>query len=276
MREERKNRFRKKILNHTHGSDEREKQIYQHAFRMILRYIIGYTIVEIVWKTFIKESLFVSLADLVRLITTILVYVAIMADNQCFSLESERPVTWTERIKVLLPWKMDERLKKISGAAAAIAFAYHLLFLSVEVIYRIAKNDFTLIWFDYILFITMMVLVLILCGKNETFGLYKSPEGDILDGDTKSNIKERKRIYWKNSLQVCIMLAVLEYGFNRISDSPKWLEQLKGGFQMKWVSGFVHFIVVFLVQIIAIYGVNYFLGEHAVKKYDRKLDDMDE
>lgn len=277
-REEKKNKFRERIQKKALGTDERGQQIYQRAFRITLQYICGYTFAEIICKIIFGAGIYQTLTDILRLVTTLLVYVFIMLDNKSFSYagEGSGKMTLLEKLKVLKPSNMDERMKKISGTASAIAFAYHLFFLSVVLLYRIASHHTKHIWIDYILFITILILVGVLCGKNETFGLYRNAKGEILDKTSKSAVRERRGQYRKQALQTTVWVAVFELITDNVLLKKTLIEHLKKGIQIGWLYEIGRFAVIFMLEFLVVWLCYYLIGEHAVKKYNRKLRDMDD
>lgn len=260
------------------NSDERRQYITLNASIISIWYIFIYSIIEIVYKIMLSKTFDSCIIDIVRLVTTIFIYIFFVIDNKFFQFISDNSEKKTifQKAKILLFGKKDERQHKILGISAAFVFFYTFLFLIIEILYKIINNNIDMIWLDYILFISMIVVYNISMKKDESYGLPTNAQGEILDKKSKKEATQRKILYIKQSITYMVEIYIIGIIMSILSGGKLSLVPWEDNFKLKSIDNIYYIIKMFVFEFIVILLFNFIYGEYKVKKYHKKLERMEE
>lgn len=256
------------------SSDERRVKIFQRAFTISVGYIYLYSLIEIIWKSILSKSVTAGMIDIIRLVTMFLVYIFFLYDNKAFGSinEDSYKKSILENLKIVFARKKDERLYQISGLANTIVFFYTFLFLLIEILYKIInKSSLDMIWMDYVLFISMIVLVSILMKEDESYGLPIDGQGEVLDKETKKCAKQRRILYVKQSMSYTLGIFIISILVGIITKGKVNLFPFPFEYQSN-NSYFIYLGNQFVFELFIIFGFHFLYGEYKVKKYNKKQE----
>jgi hypothetical protein len=276
--EDRKDKMRLFIEKRTQRSDERRQYLTQRACRISIWYICIYSVIEVIWKSILSRTISAGVIDFIRLITMLFVYIFFLSDNKVFRLNSDDngKTTILNHIKILFSRKNDERLFQILGISYAFVFIYNFLFLIIEIFYKIIYNKWDMIWFDYVLFISMIVIFSLLMRKDEAYGLPTDSHGEILDKESKKCFNQRKMLYLKQSIQYTTGIFIIGIIVPILSHGSVYIFPLADNFQYNDIADYYYFVKMFVLEFLIVLVFSFVYGEYKVKKYHKKLKSMEE
>lgn len=278
LSEKRKNKMRLLIKNKTKNGDERRQSIVLKASKISVWYIVIYTVIEIIWKNLLSGTISTSFIDIIRLITTIFVYIFFLMDNKFFLITSDnlKKCNVIKKTKSLFLRKIDERLYKISGIAAVFTYIYIFLFLGIEILYKIISNNSDLIWFDYVLFISMIVIFSILMKKDESYGLPINDQGEILDKESEECAHQRKISYVKQSIRYTVGFFIIGIIMFFLSKGNVSIIPLQENLKFDSIQNIYNLVKIFALEFVIVLLFNFIYGEYKIKKYHKKLKEMED
>ncbi len=169
--------------------------------------------------------------------------------------------------------KTDERTIKNTGTAAVITLAVIWVSLIIIGIVKTVKYGAESITEEMIIFLGSMVLFLILKHRGDDVDLPESFSGKPLPASLSREDKlTRLKAYAVDSLINGAFLAALNVALNKINPNFHYtVIAFSGGI----LNSVLNFVIDTLVLFAVFMLVNYFWGEHNVKKYNKMMEEND-
>ncbi|MDR7077420.1 putative flippase GtrA [Neobacillus niacini] len=171
---------------------------------------------------------------------------------------------------------MDERSQKFIAKGMAITLGLVYLYLIVSCIWKYTSTkDITNSTMEIILIVMIPVSIGWFARKDESLLIPKMVTGEhIPTGSDHQSKNRRKRYYFWDSLGLAIVFLILniigtlfiEKDWQHLLLFPQW-------------SGKMNILVTlsmeFIISIIVFYTISYIWDEWNVKRYNRKLDELE-
>lgn len=166
----------------------------------------------------------------------------------------------------------DERQTAIVNNSAVITILLTILFLIIKMGVDYVRTKDIDIW-DGILFLFIIFVFCLGCKKDKAFFVPKIKGKEI---NKKKDKKLRIKQYINDAIGFAVFMTILEaIGYFVIGDESIDEFHIIGSLNTT-----LSYIVCALLSLIGAFiiatGVNYLLGEHSVKKYNKYLDKFDD
>ncbi|MEH7177578.1 hypothetical protein [Neobacillus vireti] len=171
---------------------------------------------------------------------------------------------------------MDERSQNFIARGMAITLGIVYLYLIVSCIWKyISTKDITNSKLEINLIVMIPVLIGWFARKDESLMIPKMVTGELIPtGFDHQSKKRRKRYYFLDSLGLAVVFLILtiivtfliEKEWQHLLLFPQWGEQ---------INIIVTLSMEFLISIIVFYAISYVWDEWNVKRYNRKLDALE-
>ena len=167
--------------------------------------------------------------------------------------------------------KTDERTIKNTGTAAVITLAVIWVALIIVGIVKTVKYGAESTTEEMLLFLGSLLLFMILKNKRDDVDLPETFSGKPLpDSLSKEDKKARLKAYVVDAFANGAILAALNVGLNRVNPNFAYTT-------IKFSSPVLSIVLNIVIDIAVLFAlfmvINYFWGEHNIKKYNKMLED---
>ncbi|WP_342431282.1 hypothetical protein [Neobacillus sp. FSL H8-0543] len=171
---------------------------------------------------------------------------------------------------------MDERSQKFIARGMAITLGLVYLYLLVSGIWKyVSTKDITNSTWEIILIVMIPASIGWFARKDESLMIPKMVTGEqIPTGSDDQSKKRRKRYYFWDSLGLATVFLILtiigtfliEKDWQNLLLFPQWSVM---------TNIFVTLSMEFIISIIVFYAISYLWDEWNIKRYNQKLDDLE-
>lgn len=172
---------------------------------------------------------------------------------------------------------MDERQHELGLKTCATAILVTYIYLLIEIFYKLfsTKNIENCTW-EIGLIILISATIIFVGRKDEAILLPKKISGKELPVDiTRACKRERIKNYFLDSIIFSVAMILISLALMFIGKIP-----LDSYFVISGISKalnitlncFIEFVFLFIISLIIDYGV----GEYQIRKYDKKLKDLED
>lgn len=168
----------------------------------------------------------------------------------------------------------DERTLKNTGTAAAVTLALLWLALIIIGIIKGFKYGAQSTTEEILLFLGSLFVFLIFNHRKDEVDLPKTFFGKPLpSGVSKEEKRARIKAYVFDSIGNALLLSILNVCLNRVNPDFIYTTINFGG---KTENFIINLLIDFLIMFALFMLINYFWGEHNIKKYDKLLHSDDD